>query len=173
MAIRNESSCVYLQQYTHCGLAPIKLFSKTKFVNYEHLRRLHVFGCPVFVLDPKLQDGNCIPKWKARSRRGQYVGIATDHSTTVGRILNINAGKMSPQYHVIYDDTFSSVPNTKSGGINKEAEITAEHWKEMTIKGLERSLPDPDPELNETVPPLADEWLEPKEILNRNIRRER
>ena len=170
------NQAVYIYNNTpkpDCGLAPIELFSKTKFVSYEHLRRLHVFGCRVFVLDPKLQDGNRIPKWKARSRRGQYVGIATDHSTTVGCILNINSGKMSPQYHVVYDDTFSSVPNAESGGINKEAEITAEHWKEMTIKGLERSLPDPDPELNEMVPPLADEWLEPKEILNRNIRRER
>ena len=75
------------------GLASIKLLSKTKFPSYDHLNRFHVFGCPVFVLDPKLQDGKRIPKWKARSRRGQYMGIHPGHSTNVGRILNINSGK--------------------------------------------------------------------------------
>ena len=77
------------------GLAPVELFSRTKFSSYDHLQRLHVFGCPVFVLDPKLQDGKRIPKWKARFRRGQYLGVSQHHSTNVGKILNIKTGKMS------------------------------------------------------------------------------
>jgi hypothetical protein len=46
------------------SLAPIEVFTKTRFPNYNHLRRLHVWGCPVYVLDPKLQDGHKIPKWQ-------------------------------------------------------------------------------------------------------------
>ena len=55
------------------GLAPAELFSKTKFSSYDHLHRLHIFRCSVFVFDPKLQEGKRIPKWKACSRRGQYL----------------------------------------------------------------------------------------------------
>jgi hypothetical protein len=36
------------------GLAPIELFSGTKFESHDFLQRLHVWGCPVYVLDPKL-----------------------------------------------------------------------------------------------------------------------
>ena len=44
-------------------LAPIEAFASTKFDSYDHLHRTHVFGCPVYVLDPKLQDGKKLPKW--------------------------------------------------------------------------------------------------------------
>jgi len=47
-------------------MAPVELFSQTKFDNYEHLQRSHVWGCPVYVLDPKLQDGKKLPKWNPR-----------------------------------------------------------------------------------------------------------
>ena len=143
---------VYIYNHTpkpNSGVAPIELISKTKFSNYNHMKRLHVFGCPVFVLDPKLQDGNKIPKWKPRSKRGQYLGVVTNHLTNVGQILNIETGKITPQYHVIYDITFSSVPNAESGGIKKEKEITTEHWKQMIVTGLERSIEDPDPDSND------------------------
>jgi hypothetical protein len=45
-------------------VAPIELFTGTKFETYNNLRRSHVWGCPAYVLDPKLQDGSKIPKWK-------------------------------------------------------------------------------------------------------------
>ena len=44
-------------------LSPIELFTGATFPNHHHLQRLHVFGCPVYVLDPCLQDGKMIPKW--------------------------------------------------------------------------------------------------------------
>jgi hypothetical protein len=42
--------------------SPEELFSGTKYQNYNHLQRAHVWGCPVYVLDPSLQDGKKIPK---------------------------------------------------------------------------------------------------------------
>jgi hypothetical protein len=44
-------------------LAPIEVFTSTKFQNYRRLDRCHVWGSPVFVLDPALKDGKKIPKW--------------------------------------------------------------------------------------------------------------
>jgi len=39
------------------SLSSIELFSGTSLPSKSHLQCLHVWGCPVFVLDPKLQDG--------------------------------------------------------------------------------------------------------------------
>jgi hypothetical protein len=37
-------------------LSLIELFTQTKFHNHHHLQNLHVFGCPVYVLNPTLQE---------------------------------------------------------------------------------------------------------------------
>jgi len=48
-------------------LAPLELFSSTKFPSYENLQQTYVWGCPTYVLDPKLQDGKKLPKWNPRT----------------------------------------------------------------------------------------------------------
>ena len=90
-------------------ISPMEHFTSTAYPDHNHLKRLHVFGCPVFVLDAKLQDGKKIPKWQRRSRRGVYLGVSRNHSTTVHLVLNLETGKISPQYHVVFDDTYSTV----------------------------------------------------------------
>ena len=44
-------------------ISPFEHFTGTLASNHHHPQRLHVFGCPVYVLDPKLQDGKKLPKW--------------------------------------------------------------------------------------------------------------
>ena len=44
------------------GLSPLEILSGTRS-DHRDLLRTHVWGCPVYVLDPKLQDGQKIPKW--------------------------------------------------------------------------------------------------------------
>jgi hypothetical protein len=90
-------------------VSPLEKFTSTIFSNYNHLIRAHTFGCPVYVLDPRLQDSKKIPKWSMRSRRGVYLGVSKHHSSTVHLILNPETGAISPQYHCIFDDTFSTV----------------------------------------------------------------
>ena len=70
---------------------------------------MHVWGCPCYVLDPKLQDGHKLPKRKPRSRHGMFVGFSPRHSSLVPLVLNPRTGKISPQFHVIFDDWFTSV----------------------------------------------------------------
>jgi len=82
-------------------IAPIELFTSTKFTSYEHLHQMHVFGCPVYVLDSKLQDGKKLPKWSPRCRHGQYLRPSPNHWTTIGCILNLRTGHVSPQYHCV------------------------------------------------------------------------
>jgi hypothetical protein len=64
-------------------LSPIELFTQTKFHNHHHLQNLHVFGCPVYVLDPTLQDAKKLPKWNRQSRRAVYLGYSRQYSNNV------------------------------------------------------------------------------------------
>eukprot|EP00957_Ditylum_brightwellii_P138950 10591131-Ditylum_brightwellii.AAC.1 len=55
------------------GLSPIDKFSGTVNDNI-HLLSSHVWGCPTYVLDPKLQDGKKLPEWSPQKRGGQFLG---------------------------------------------------------------------------------------------------
>jgi len=90
------------------GLAPMEIFCSIR-LNCEYLRRAKVFGCPSYVLDPKLQDGNKIPKWNPRARIGQFLGFSKLHSSSVGLIRNLRTNHVSAQFHVIHDQTYSTV----------------------------------------------------------------
>jgi hypothetical protein len=69
------------------GLSPLELWNDAKDA-VSHLPRAHTFGCPVYVLDAKLQDGKKIPKWDSKARQGIFVGFSKVHSTNVALVLN-------------------------------------------------------------------------------------
>ena len=85
------------------GLTPLELLTKEK-ADHKDLLRTHVWGCPVYVLDPALQAGKKIPKWNKRSRQGQFLGFSEEHSSLVARVLNLETGHVSPQFHVVFDN---------------------------------------------------------------------
>ena len=68
------------------GRSPIELFSGMEVS--PKLKHFHVFGCPVYMLDSKLQSGLAIPKWKARSHLGMYLGPSPNHAHSVSLVLN-------------------------------------------------------------------------------------
>ena len=77
---------------------------------HSELRNEHPLFCPVFVLDRRLQNGLTImPKWDPRSNAGVYLGHSQQHASNVALVLNLATGCVSPQYHVVFDDTFSTV----------------------------------------------------------------
>jgi hypothetical protein len=110
-------------------LSPIEMFTQTKFHNHHHLQNLHVFGCPVYVLDPTLQDAKKLPKWNRRSRRAVYLGYSSQHSNNVHLVLNLETGKISPQYHLVFDDTFSTVYS--------DGAFDADVWNSLVTSNLE------------------------------------
>ena len=86
--------------------------------NVTIISNFHPFGCPVFVLESKLQSSiQGIPKWDPRSRLGIYLGHSPLHAGSVALVLNPSTGHVSPQYHVVFDDTFSTVSNLRSGTV--------------------------------------------------------
>ena len=62
-----------------------KYFPKKKSNNRD-LRCSHVWGCPVFVMEAKLQDDQRLPNWNQRSRLGKFLGFSDEHSTSVANV---------------------------------------------------------------------------------------
>ena len=75
----------------------------------------HTFGCPVYVLDNDLQNGKPYHKWRERSRIGIYLGRSPHHARNVALVLDRETGLVSPQFHVTFDSTFSSVKDNDVG----------------------------------------------------------
>jgi len=73
------------------------------------MKDFRVFGCPVFVLDKRLQDGDSLPKWKSRCWTGVYVGQSLHHAGNVPLIYNPAMTHVTPQYHLTFDDQFTTV----------------------------------------------------------------
>jgi hypothetical protein len=101
-------------------MAPIEIFTGSKIPeDREPLKHSHVWGCPAYVLNPQLQDGMRIRKWVTQLRRGQCMGVSPEHSTSDGRIQNLDTGHISsPQFHIVYDDHFSTVSGITAGQLN-------------------------------------------------------
>ena len=71
-------------------------------------------GWPVFVLESPLQGGPAgLPKLEPRARTGVYLGNSPFHTGSVALVLNNITGNVSPQYHVVFDDTFSTVDHMR------------------------------------------------------------
>jgi hypothetical protein len=142
------------------GLAPIEIFSGTKS-DYNHLLNSHPWGCPVYILDPKLRDGHKIPKWEPRSRRGQYMGISPNHASTVHLVRNFQTGPITPQYHLVFDDFFETVVS--------EGEQEPTVWPELVVfQTFANDFDDDDYQ-----PVLSNEWLNPTKLQDRLTTQER
>jgi hypothetical protein len=120
-------------------MAPTELFPGTKFPNYNHLQRAHVWGCPVYVLDPMLQDGKKLPKWRPQACQDFYVGVSQRHSTKSGCVLNLQTGHISDQFHCAYDDHFATV-SCPEGNPFEAASFDLTSWNCILESGYERHV---------------------------------
>ena len=103
------SHAAYLRKHItkhDSSLSPLNLFSV-----WSHpiliLHNCKVFGCPVFVLDPRLQDGPKIPKWQPFYHLGQFLGCSNLHASMIGLILN---PETHYKFHVGFDELFLQRP---------------------------------------------------------------
>ena len=114
---------------------------------FPDIKQEHTFGCPVYVLDHRLQSSSIgPPKWEPRSRLGIYIGRSPFHAGSVALVLNPRTGLVSPQYHLVFDDDFSTVPFISSNDIPPQ-------WSTLVNNSSERT-PTADYK-------LVDTWFEP------------
>ena len=91
-------------------MSPVGVFTKTQS-DHRDLLRTRVWGCPEFFLCPKLQDNHKIPKFNRQIHMGQLLGFSDEHSTLVAMVRNLTTNFVSPQFHVVFDEKFSTIQN--------------------------------------------------------------
>ena len=71
------------------------------------------------MLDSRLKNsgGAGPPKWEPCSRIGVYLGKSPFHAVSVALVWNPTIGCISPQYYVLFDNEFSTVPYMEAGTI--------------------------------------------------------
>ena len=81
------------------------------------VKTYHTLFCPIYILDSRLHNAGSAgpPKRESHSRIGVYLGHSTFHAGSVALVFNPSTGRVSPQYHVVFDDEFSTVPHMEKG----------------------------------------------------------
>eukprot|EP00957_Ditylum_brightwellii_P027551 2082448-Ditylum_brightwellii.AAC.1 len=110
------------------------------------VKLFHTLFSPIYVLDTRLQNagGTGPPKWEPCSCISVYLGHSPFHAGSVALMWNPSTGRASLQFHVVFDDDFSTVTYIEAGTIPPD-------WKELVKYSSERATP-------EDVA-LADTWL--------------
>ena len=112
----------------------------------------HTWGCPVYILEAANQSGGIgTPKWEPRSHTGIYLGHSPCHAGSVALVLNISSGLVSPQYHLVFDDKFTTVPYLESSK-------TPPNWQDLLANSTEQATDEQQR--------LSFEWLHPQEQLD-------
>jgi hypothetical protein len=71
------------------------------------------------------------PKWDPCSRLGIFVRHSPSHAGSVVLVFNPRIGHVSPQFHVVFDDTFSTIPYT-------EKHEVPPNWADLVKKSTEK-----------------------------------
>jgi hypothetical protein len=145
----NYATHIYNTTPKENGVCPADIFLGTT-VPRHRLQHLHAWGCPVYVLDPTLANGSKLPRWQPKSRLGIFVGMSTFHSSDVPLVLNLQTGYITAQFHVVFDDLFSTVAS-----IGREEEPPS-HWQDLCLHSHYVATDDDHSH-------LEDQWLTPQE----------
>ncbi|MHA7811762.1 MAG: hypothetical protein ACX933_18325, partial [Marinobacter adhaerens] len=108
------------------GLSRIDIFTKTRW-SQRRFHDLHVWGSPTYVLDKTISDGKKIPRWKPRSNRCVYLGMSASHASTVPLVLNPATGSITPQFHCVFDDWFTTIATS----VDDLPDYNSPEWLEM------------------------------------------
>jgi hypothetical protein len=106
-AIRKSAEDLNRIMHESKSESPYEAFTQAPIL--PDIQNAHPFGCPVYVLNSKLQQGQKISKWDARANLGVYLGTSAIHASLVGLILSLRTGLVSPSFHNAYDDKFVTV----------------------------------------------------------------
>ena len=141
------------------GQSPEDLYSRTTWPRHQ-LQDIHVWGAPAYVLDSAMQDGKKLPRWTPRSRRAVHLGTSKKHASNVPLVLNLDTLAISPQYHVVFDDWFSTV---EAG-----PDLAPPEWEDL-FTGSRYQYPFEPHE----APELDDSWMDSEERAHRrNVARQ-
>ena len=124
------------------GLCPDDLSAKTRWEQWK-FHDLHVRGCPIYILDETISDGKKPPCWKPRASQGIFMGLSPDHASTVPLVLNLDTSTITPQFHVVFDDCFTTVATSVDDlpDLNSSACLETERTNSSGMKIAPRLTP--------------------------------
>jgi hypothetical protein len=138
------------------GRSPEEVWTRSHST-HSRLCNVHVWGCPLYILDPRGQAGHKLPACDPCSRHAQNMGFSPLHASSVALTRNLTTGNISPQFHVVYDDFFETMHTNDDN--------PPDVWSDLVIVQTYRAHLDDD--APESIPELSDEWLNPSELANR------
>jgi hypothetical protein len=81
-----------------------------------------------------------------------FLGVRHQHASEVTLVLNLGTGSITTQFHVVFDDLFTTVPSI-------ERETTPpDHWAELCLENSTHIM------LDSPLEHLNDEWLTEDEL---------
>jgi hypothetical protein len=107
------------------GQTPLSLLHNSP-VEHIPVKFFHTLFCQVYVLDSQSQSagGPNPPKWEQGSHIGVYLGHSPFHAGSVALVFNPKTGQVLPQYHVVFNNTFLTIPYM-------DASTVPSHWEDM------------------------------------------
>ena len=128
------------------GRSPLERFTGSS--NDDLPTNFHTWGCPVFILEAANQSGAIgTPKWEPRARTGVYLGHSPCHAGSVALVLSLRTGFVSPQFHLVFDDEFTTVSYLDSTS-------PPPNWSKLTAHSTEQ--------VTTTQELLSAQWLYPQ-----------
>jgi len=83
-----------------------------------HLKKyILTWGRLYYILDADLQSKQMLAKWEPRSRLGVYLGHSPSRAGSIALVLNPKTLHVSPYFHVVIDEKFSTVPFLSSNDV--------------------------------------------------------
>ena len=110
------------------------LFHGTIFPCHK-LCMFHVWGCPMYILDQKISNGQNIPHLQQKSRRDIFIGYSPTHSSDAPLVLNLTTRNIYPQYHVLFDDTLRTVKSVS------DDEYPPLFWNDISLEFFTHQVP--------------------------------
>ena len=110
------------------------------------VKLFHTLFFPGYFLDARLHSAGRYgpPKWEARSRIVMYLVHFPFRAGIMSLVWNPTTDRVSPQYHVVFNDNFTTVQYMGSGTIPT-------NWEDLATNLSEKATPnDVD---------LADSWV--------------
>ena len=119
-------------------LAELECFSSTK--GHTRVKTFHIFGSPCCILDPKLCQKQYIPKWTPRSRKSVYLDISPQCAGSVALVLNLKSGYISPQFHIIFDDDFTTTTARLTNKLPDNWDDLFKNHRELPLEEFQFSI---------------------------------
>ena len=136
------------------------------------VKTFHTLFFPVHVPDSRNHGagGPGTPKWEPCCHIGVYLGHSPFHAGSVALVFSPSTSLVSPQLHVVFDDTFSIVPCMNAGtnlpnwadlvmhysdlSTDKDFEL-AQNWSSDIPSMVPQSERAPNPDIDRIIDPFA------------------